>query len=35
MNQGANKADLASIYQVIVDQTGLAQGRRIKGRVAF
>lgn len=38
MNQGANKADLAaSIYQAIVDQTlsGLAQGRRIKGRVAF
>ena len=38
LNQGANKADIAaSIYQAVVDQTiaGLAQGRRIKGRVAF
>ncbi|HHT64921.1 MAG: acyl-CoA dehydratase activase-related protein [Caldicoprobacterales bacterium] len=38
LNQGANKADVAaSIYQAVVDQTiaGLAQGRSIKGRVAF
>ena len=38
LNQGAKKADIAaSIYQAIVNQTiaGLAQGRRIKGRVAF
>ena len=38
LNQGANKADIAaSIFQAVVDQTvsGLAQGRRIKGRVLF
>lgn len=38
MNQGAGKADLAaSIYQAIVSQTisGLAQGRRLCGRIAF
>ncbi|WP_052446852.1 acyl-CoA dehydratase activase-related protein [Candidatus Soleaferrea massiliensis] len=38
LNQGANKADIAaSIYQAIVNQTiaGLAQGREIKGKVAF
>lgn len=38
LNQGANKTDIAaSIYQAVVDQTiaGLAQGRNIKGRVAF
>ena len=38
LNQGANKTDIAaSIYQAVVDQTiaGLAQGREIKGRVAF
>ena len=38
LNQGANKSDIAaSIYQAVVDQTiaGLAQGREIKGRVAF
>ncbi len=38
LNQGANKSDIAaSIYQAIVSQTiaGLAQGRDIKGRVAF
>lgn len=38
LNQGANKADIAaSIYQAVVDQTigGLAQGRTIRGRVAF
>src|SRR5690554_5936623 len=38
LNQGANKTDIAaSIYQAVVDQTigGLAQGREIKGRIAF
>ena len=38
LNQGAVKADIAaSIYQSIVSQTiaGLAQGRRIQGRVCF
>ncbi len=38
LNQGANKADLAaSIYQAVVNQTiaGLAQGRRIEGKVMF
>ncbi|MDP4108569.1 MAG: acyl-CoA dehydratase activase [Bacillota bacterium] len=38
LNQGARKEDIAaSIYQAIVNQTiaGLAQGRRIAGRVAF
>lgn len=38
LNQGANKADIAaSIFQAVVDQTvsGLAQGRRIKGKVLF
>src|SRR5690554_5921170 len=38
LNQGAKKADVsASIYQAVVDQTigGLAQGREIKGRIAF
>jgi len=38
LNQGANKSDIAaSIYQAVVDQTiaGLAQGREIKGKVAF
>ena len=38
LNQGASKADVAaSIYQAVVDQTvtGLAQGRRIGGRVLF
>ncbi len=38
LNQGARKEDLAaSIFQAVVDQTitGLAQGREIKGRVAF
>lgn len=38
INQGANKADIsASIFQAVVDQTvsGLAQGRRIKGKVLF
>ena len=38
LNQGANKADVAaSIYQAVVNQTitGLAQGRRIEGRVLF
>lgn len=38
LNQGAQKADIAaSIYQAVVDQTitGLAQGRRIQGTVAF
>ncbi|MBE7022449.1 MAG: 2-hydroxyglutaryl-CoA dehydratase [Ruminococcaceae bacterium] len=38
LNQNARKEDIAaSIYQAVVDQTviGLAQGRRIKGRVAF
>ncbi len=38
LNQGANKTDIAaSVYQAVVDQTiaGLAQGRKIKGRVVF
>ncbi len=38
LNQNAQKSDIAaSIYQAVVDQTiiGLAQGRRIAGRVAF
>ena len=38
LNQGANKADIAmSIFQAVVNQTitGLAQGRRIQGQVAF
>ncbi|MFI3324738.1 MAG: acyl-CoA dehydratase activase [Clostridia bacterium] len=38
LNQGANKSDIAaSIFQAVVDQTitGLAQGRKIKGKVLF
>ena len=38
LNQGARKEDIAaSIFQAVVDQTitGLAQGRQIKGKVAF
>ncbi len=38
LNQGARKQDIAaSIFQAVVDQTvsGLAQGRRIKGKVLF
>ena len=38
LNQGAAKADIAaSIFQAVVDQTitGLAQGRRIEGRIGF
>ncbi len=38
LNQGAKKEDVAaSIYQAVVNQTvaGLAQGRRIKGKVLF
>lgn len=38
LNQGANREDVAaSIFQAVVDQTvsGLAQGRRIKGKVLF
>ena len=38
LNQGAKKADIAaSIFRAVVDQTvsGLAQGRRIKGKVLF
>ena len=38
LNQGVSKADIAaSIFQAVVDQTvsGLAQGRRIKGKVLF
>lgn len=38
LNQGANKADIAaSIFQAVVDQTitGLAQGRKIQGKVLF
>ena len=38
LNQGAAKADVAaSIYQAVVNQTisGLAQGRRISGKVMF
>ena len=38
LNQGANKSDVAaSIYQAVVNQTiaGLAQGRKIEGKVMF
>ena len=38
LNQDASKADVAaSIFQAVVDQTvtGLAQGRRLEGRIAF
>ncbi len=38
LNQGAKKEDIAaSIYQAVVDQTvsGLAQGRKIEGKVLF
>ena len=38
LNQGARKEDIAaSIFQAVVDQTitGLAQGREIRGKVAF
>ncbi len=38
INQGSKKEDIAaSIFQAVVDQTvsGLAQGRRIKGKVLF
>ncbi len=38
LNQGASKADVAaSIYQAVVNQTitGLAQGRKIEGKVLF
>jgi len=38
LNQGASKEDIAaSIYQAVVNQTiaGLAQGRKIEGRVLF
>ncbi len=38
LNQGAKKSDIAaSIFRAVVDQTvsGLAQGRRIKGKVLF
>ncbi len=38
LNQGASKADVAaSIYQAVVNQTigGLAQGRKIRGKVMF
>ncbi|MEG1179497.1 MAG: acyl-CoA dehydratase activase, partial [Oscillospiraceae bacterium] len=38
LNQGARKQDIAaSIYQAVVDQTiaGLAQGRKIEGKVMF
>ncbi len=38
LNQGAKKSDIAaSIFQTVVDQTvsGLAQGRKIKGKVLF
>ncbi len=38
LNQGASKEDIsASIFQAVVDQTvsGLAQGRKIKGKVLF
>ncbi len=38
LNQGARKEDIAaSIFQAVVDQTisGLAQGRRIEGKVMF
>ncbi|GAB6170228.1 acyl-CoA dehydratase activase [Clostridium carnis] len=38
LNQGASKSDIAaSIYEAVVNQTigGLAQGRKIEGKVAF
>ncbi|MCI9625505.1 MAG: 2-hydroxyglutaryl-CoA dehydratase [Clostridia bacterium] len=38
LNQDADKADIAaSIFQAVVDQTitGLAQGRRLEGKIAF
>lgn len=38
LNQGAKREDIAaSIFQAVVDQTvsGLAQGRRVKGKVLF
>lgn len=38
LNQGANKTDIAaSIFQAVVDQTitGLAQGRKIQGKILF
>ncbi|MGL4738117.1 MAG: BadF/BadG/BcrA/BcrD ATPase family protein, partial [Cellulosilyticaceae bacterium] len=38
LNQGASKADLsASIFKAVVDQTitGLAQGRKIQGKILF
>lgn len=38
LNQGANKADIAaSIFQAVVDQTitGLAQGKKIQGKILF
>ena len=38
LNQGARKEDIAaSIFQAVVDQTvsGLAQGRKIEGKVLF
>ena len=38
LNQGASKEDIsASIYQAVVNQTiaGLAQGRKIKGKILF
>lgn len=38
LNQGAEKSDIASsVFQAVVEQTvsGLAQGRRIKGKVLF
>ncbi len=38
LNQGARKEDIAaSVFQAVVEQTiaGLAQGRQIKGKVAF
>ena len=38
LNQGGRKEDVAaSVFQAVVDQTiaGLAQGRQIKGQVAF
>ncbi|MBS1473986.1 MAG: 2-hydroxyglutaryl-CoA dehydratase, partial [Massilimaliae sp.] len=38
LNQGASKSDIAaSIFQAVVDQTitGLAQGRKIQGKVLF
>lgn len=38
LNQGARREDIAaSVFQAVVEQTvaGLAQGRKIKGRVAF